>query len=418
MYTIKPLNPSDGSLSSFIDDDVITKMKMTNHCFITDIYLLNKLSKMKFPVRNRRIATVRILEFLTFLDVEMNMNDYGTLIQIPCKTMEKFFTRNHVVEYKQILKNLKIITGVPYPDGSFYKYPDLGSQKDQGICMQYRVHKNYITPKHLGLVIFDRVRKPKIQPKVINEIPDLSNKYIKTMEMLKIDIPSAIKGEFEYFRITHQNLFRLKARISIVLRTERDRFIRKGENVDRIYHTFSNVSRISRKYLNIEFNNVDVKNCQPLLLVSYLKKNKMDLDQDYKQDCESSLFYDRFIGTQGLDKEAAKVRLYKVIFFGFNKRSIFNKKFKKLYPKTWQSLLDLKTKKVSLAAELQNLESSLFNFIIPPKSAHFFTLYDAIYFTNFDDIEHIIQKIEDFFMDLGTNVQIRINDEEITSAVI
>lgn len=417
MYTLTPLNPCDVSVSDFIEDDLVSRMKMSDHCFLADIFLLERLSRVNFPIKNKRLATIQLLEFITFLDVELYKIDEDTLIEIPFVTFENYFPRNRIRRYKQILQDLGIITGVPYADGSFYRFGDSGSAEEPSKCMQFRVHNSYLQPKHLGLVVFNPTRKPKSTPDVVNDISDLNVKYVNTIESLKIDVLSAINAEFDYFRSNHRNLFRLKARISIVLRTERDRFIRKGKNVDRIYHTFSNVSRISRKFFNIEFNNIDVKNCQPLLLVAYLSKNQMLFDQNYKEDCELSLFYQQFVGINGLDKEAAKVKLYKSIFFGFDKRSRFNKKFKELYPDTWQSLAELKRQNISLAAQLQNMESSLFNHIVPFRSEYYFTLYDAVYFTDFDDVNDIVQEIEYFFMNLGVNVLLRINDEEVEVVV-
>jgi hypothetical protein len=412
MYNITPLNPNDGSALDFIDDDLVTRIKMSDNCFLADIFLLKRLSTIEFSIQNRRLATIQLLEFLTFLDVDLHQNCEDTLIEIPFVTFESYFPRNRVHEYKQILKKLKIITAVPYADGSFYKFDVSGSLEGLGKCMRFRVHKGYLQPKHLGLVVFDPPRTRKYTPILVNGISDLNCKYIKTIKSLRIDVPAAIKAEFDYFRSDHQNIFRFKSRVSIVLLTERDRFIRKGKNVNRIYYTFSNVSRVSREFFNIEFNNVDVKNCQPLLLVSYLCKNRLSFDENYKEDCELSIFYSRFVGINGLDKKAVKVRLYKSIFFGFNTRSRFNKKFKEVYPETWRSLAELKQQKVSLAAELQNLERSLFNYIVPTISEYYYTLYDAIYFTSYEDTDDIVSKIEEFFMNLNVNVMLRINDKE------
>jgi hypothetical protein len=156
MYDITPLNPNDGSALDFIDDVLVTRIKMSDNCFLTDIFLLKRLSTIEFSIQNRRLATIQLLEFLTFLDVDLHQNCEDTLIEIPFVTFESYFPRNRVHEYKQILKKLKIITAVPYADGSFYKFDVSGSLEGLGKCMRFRVHKGYLQPKHLGLVVFDK----------------------------------------------------------------------------------------------------------------------------------------------------------------------------------------------------------------------------------------------------------------------
>lgn len=79
-----------------------------------------------------------------------------------------------------------------------------------------------------------------------------------------------------------------------------------------------------------------------------------------------------------------------------------------MYPLVWQYLFEISKSEISLASRLQNLESELFNSIIPKGSKYFFTLFDAIYFDLFDDVDLIVFKIKEFFTSIGVNVQVAI----------
>jgi len=143
------------------------------------------------------------------------------------------------------------------------------------------------------------------------------------------------------------------------------------------------------------------------MLISYLSKEGFDYDDNYKKDCENGSFYDNFI-TKDISRDDVKVQLYKSIFFSFNKNLVINKKFKELYPITWMSLSKIKDSNISLASRLQNLESELFNNLIPKKSKEYFTLFDAIYFNNINDIVTLNKNIHNFFNNLGVNVTTKI----------
>ena len=157
---------------------------------------------------------------------------------------------------------------------------------------------------------------------------------------------------------------------------------------------------------------IDIVNCQPLLLVAYLTENdSLDFDLNYKNDCEDGLFYERFYdidrpkNISNIEwRSEIKVKLYKSIFFSFNKKSKINKKFKELYPKTWESLEKISITDISLASRLQNLESNLFNNIIPKHSEFYFTLFDAIYFNNIMDKYKIENEIKNYFNNFNIKV--------------
>ena len=75
---------------------------------------------------------------------------------------------------------------------------------------------------------------------------------------------------------------------------------------------------------------------------------------------------------------------------------------------TWESLLKINQGEKSLAFYLQNLESELFNKLTPAKSKYYFTLFDAIYFDNIDDVAPLTTTINEFFNSLNIKVQVEI----------
>ena len=376
----------------------LDKSKITKYCYINDITILSKLLIMELPISNTKIALRNIFDFLTYIDDRLSMNNESTVIPISHKILESFFSRNLYKKYMNILSELNIITAVSYNDGKFYVPGQLNTQ--------YRVHNEYINSDYLAIIILEEDRS---KTDFINEVEGLDERYIKTIKSLDINIREAIKDEIQYFKDNNLSISTLRNRISRLFYTKRKRFIKKGKSVDRIYHSFTNISRVSRKHINIKMANIDIKNCQPLLLVYLLKISNMSLDENYQLDCEKGKFYEKFVGINNLDRQETKVALYKNMFFGFNKNSKFNKKFKELYPNTWNSLSDINNSNKSLASQLQNIESKLFNNLIPKKSKHYFTLFDAIYFDNIDDIKDINNEINKFFNSLDINVKTEID---------
>jgi hypothetical protein len=374
----------------------LDKQELTKYCYINNIDLISKLLVNQLPISNTRIALKNIFDFLTYVDLEINKSN-STLIPIPSSKLIEFFNRDRYKQYMILLQNLGVITAVSYDDGSFYKKGELYTQ--------YRIHNNYINEEDLAIIILDEDRSKN---EFVNEVEGLDERYSKTIKTIEINIKEAIKSEIEYFNDNNLSVSTLRNRISRLFYTRRKRYIKKGKNVDRIYHSFTNVSRVSRKHIDLKMFNIDIKNCQPLLLVYLLKKNNMSIDNNYQLDCENGLFYEKFVGINNCDRDQTKVSLYKNIFFGFSIKNQFNKRFNELYPQTWSSLNTINSSDISLASQLQNIESELFNNLIPNKSKHYFTLFDAIYFDDMRDIRPISKSINDFFNKLNIEVKTEI----------
>ena len=388
---------------NIFDTFTIDCKKMTRYVYINNLDIIAKLATMELPIANRRIALRNIFDFLTYIDTKIEQNE-NTIIPISQSILISYFNRNVYKKYMDILSNLDIITKVPYEDGTFYKKGSL--------YLQYRVHNAYLNDEDLAIISLEDDRSKE---NFTNEVEGLDKRFENTIKKLEINIPLAIEAEIKHFREKSLSIYALRNRISRIFYTKRKRFIKKGKKVNRIYHSFTNLTKVSRKFFNVNLYDIDIVNCQPLLLVALLEKNGFKYDKSYKIDCEAGCFYERFMDINKPDDVSSyewrngntKPALYKSIFFGFNKASKHNKRFLELYPETWNSLKIISEECNPLASQLQNLESDLFNNLIPKKSKHYFTLFDAIYFDNILDRFSLEKEIKDYFQRYGINVAIK-----------
>jgi hypothetical protein len=393
MYTIIPLNEQHINLLRNID------YLNYNDMYIVGINFMSKLLAIeKYPINNKKIAIKNILKFMRLIDIKMKIND-ETLIKIYSHELVKIFTTKHYKRYMDLLKKLEVITVVPYNDNIFY----VPTQRTS----QYRIHTSYMNDS-ICIVIGDKKNNILLN----TDKNSYKAKFKKAITYITADFKSAILDELEHNKIENKTINNLRLRLNTLLSLNSSRFIKKGNKVDRIYHSVTNISKVARKHLSIDgvkFHDIDVKNCQPLLLCYYLRKNNMPIDDKYQYDCEMSQFYEQFM-LNNITRSEAKTLVYKNILFDFKVNSETAKVFKQLYPKTYNSLKEL-NQSTSLASELQNLEASIFNVLEPNKSKYFYTLFDSIYFTNINDCVHLMNDIKSKFGKYNINVMVTVNGE-------
>jgi len=418
MIEIIPMN-NTGLFERELSNKEIKRLTVEHYCFAVDMTLISKLITIENrPINNQKLFIRNILEFLSWLDSNEKIMDTGDG-QIHTQIFRRFFGNNHTKGYKTILSELEIITAIPHEDGTWFSYNKKNTpenMKVDAVCSRYKVHNTYYAMDEICLVVIPEGRKKYTRDTItIQDGLELDNRYINTIDKIEINTVPAIKGEIEHCIKNNLSLSILQRRISRIFNTKRSRSIKKGGNVSRIYHTFSTISRISRKHLSVNFTSIDIKNCQPLILVGYLMSNELGYDIDYKNDCEDAIFYEKFYDLyshiQDEEERRLKVKqhIYKFLFFGFTERSRVNKRFKELYPITWQTLSEIKKTDISLANRLQNLEGDLFNKLIPDFSKHYFTLFDAVYFSDSSEIGTLTKRLGELFAGLGLKVRVEIN---------
>ncbi len=377
MYEIITLNHENLSVIKTIADK--------HNIFVCGTNTFNALYNYeKYPLKNRKLAIRNMLVFLQYVDTLLT--DKST-ITISAHKIRDVFTGAKYRVYIDILAELEIITRVPYADGKFYDYGET-----KRYC-QYRIHNRYILDK-VCLVI-----APKDRPTKLISDKKYPAKFEKTIRDTKCNYSEAIKDEFYNYVLTGMPENKLRIRLSRLFALSNDRYIKQGEKVDRVYHSFSNLSKISRKHLHIDnkgFHDIDIKNCQPLLLCYLLRQLNMSVDDNYILDCENGNVYERFI-TKERDRDNVKTELYSAIYFDFKAKEPIADEFKNTYPATYQSLQILDCDPVTLASKLQNIEASVFNGLKPKKSKYYFTLFDAIYFSDSGDIQDLVKQLQDSF---------------------
>lgn len=395
MYTIIPLNEQHIDILRNIDDNF-----NNTAMYIVGINFISKLLTIeRYPIKNKKIAINNILELMRLIDCKMKIKN-ETLVQIHVDELIKIFTTKHYKRYIDLLKELEVISIVPYSDNKFY-IPKVRTS-------QYRIHNAYINDP-ICIVINNRIGSNTLN---IDE-NNYKLRFKKTIAYITADFKSAILDELEHNKIENKTTNNLRLRLNTLLSLNGTRFIKKGNKVDRIYHSVTNISRISRKHLSIhgiKFNDIDVKNCQPLLLCYFLRKNNMPIDDKYQYDCEMSQFYEQFI-EGNISRTETKRKVYRDILFDFKPDSKIAKRFNELYPNTYWSLQQLSQYDDKLAGKLQNLEASIFNVLEPKKSKYFYTLFDSIYFTNINDCIHLMNDIKSKFAEFNIKAMVTVNGE-------
>jgi hypothetical protein len=383
---------------------VMRDLQDNDSCFITNINIISKLlMRDEYPIKNKRIAIKSILTFLNYIDgIHRKEND--TLIQISQKKLIEFFSKQQYIKYMDILKELEIITCVLYKDGTLYTRPSEENNWN-GIPKLYRLYNNYINNEDLCIVLIDdKNKKMKLECEI-----DIDARFKNTIVKLDLNFKEVIISEIMNAKENNLTHNELRKRLASSFSTKHRRFIIQGKKVDRIYHSFSNITRIARQHLNIKMISIDVTNCQPALLIYFLKKNGYGVDTNYISACEEGKFYESFLidedKTNIEKRDKIKVKLYNSVFFGFFPESKTNQKFKEMYPMVWDTLNKLKSENISIVAELNNIEADLFNNLKPKKSKFYFTLFDSIYFSSFEDFADMDSKIKAYFGKLNIKIK-------------
>lgn len=396
----------DGDLFTEPKQDLLDLLnKNLDIKILADEYLI-KLQEMKhFPTNgreefNNELAIRQICNFLNHLN--QLIKEYGTELNIDKNVFIKYFSSKTYHYFKTVLIDLGIISPVynkkTYGNGQRILY-----DSRYGICKCYQVCNTYLKQKDYTILFFNK--KEKVMKNIdINCKVDI--KMVNTIINEELDYVKVFTEEIKYYNNTkEQSEFALILRLSRALSLNKERWMKPGKLVSRIYHSFSGLSRVTRKCFKTLFYCLDLKNSQPILLIHYLKSVGIEIDISYKEIVESGLFYEQFYFLKSEkidlnDKEKEKVRkdvkenLYKEIFFAFNIKGKYNKHFKQLYPKVWEALNTIHSdKNKSLASILQNIEAEIFNNLQVKKSTKYFTLFDAIYFNNIKDKESLEKQI-------------------------
>lgn len=150
----------------------------------------------------------------------------------------------------------------------------------------------------------------------------------------------------------------------------------KQSNEGRLYSSITNLSSTATPFLvlnNKPIEEIDVKNCQPLLLSNILTNDK------YSEDVQNGTFYDNVAEAMNITRTEAKLRLYKHVFFNDNTLAS-GKLFDALnliYGDDLIKQINNIKKNTKLSTTLQKIESDIF-IKATNNYSNFITKHDAI----------------------------------------
>lgn len=381
------------------------------------------------------------------------------------------FIKHYLEAVQMFIENSVKLFGLNYKKNKVnfkyvkYFYDDLIDSKTKYVTGQKSIKYTLKQHTRWTFLILDEVNDFFIKD-FKNELPidspannDLA---IDTLCNTTINISAAINAEYERlftetnelynkdYSLTERNKLFVE-RIIRIATFHNSRFINKGKNVNRVYSSFSSLTSVSRKYVqykNKYFYEVDIKNCQPLLLALLLIEEGYNIDKNYIDDVCNSIFYEqiqakakelnytsetiifnKFITLpnstkervfdyeetlQFKDRDDVKRLAYRSVYFKTKtiKTSKTAEIFNLLYPETYKSIRKYnKESEVELASVLQNKEADIVLTIIPTCS--YFTVHDAIYLTDRLEVIKVKEILENKISNMSNNkleCKIKIND--------
>jgi len=361
------------------------------------------LSYDDFPSSHRFAAIVKIFSFLRDQSIRgCKYNSYEAFT-IHSNIWKHYFTTVKYKAYQKILEDLRILKQINIRDKRKYLVGEYSTHylfdelwfKGQLIKLYIWTGRNKAT---LNSIRYDFEIWSEDEEKKNVVAENAVNYDISSIRLLA---DQAIDAEIKY----SESLDKIKKkalphRLTTIQNFElKTNDISQGVRSHRLYHKISMLSRIARKWLRDykgrPYKCLDVVNCQPLLLCAILNKYNYPIDQKYLQHCQEGIFYEQF-GNFGFDRDCVKKQIYKTVLFAQKPKRRFNQAFRTLYPVTYASLIKLaESSEYSVAAELQRAESNVFNNIVGfGEDRHgFFTLFDAVYYSDPKDYRHFEKQI-------------------------
>ena len=307
------------------------------------------------------------------------MNDSRNgYVSLSAKAMQQALNTRQYTEVKQYLLQSNIIESDDiYSNGGEY-------QQYERKCYWFRLGTQYRDVQARQVMILDiefekkltRIKNESIS-KVIEKTPHLQYMHFNLNDV-RIDSESAFYkiGEMlnsnadytlEQFQFDNHTIHKI---------LNRDFFFKRDDNVNRVHHNVSNISKRIRSFLYIEtgeaLKNLDIRNSQPLLfsivLKQYFQKELPSDVAEYISLCESGMFYEKMMQLLNIENTEANRKKFKKNFFGrifyceYNEHYQYKeaKLFEKHFPNCWSVICKEKEKNYkNLSTKMQQIESSI-----------------------------------------------------------
>lgn len=315
--------------------------------------LIKKLVELWFFIYNRQILDESTINLKGFVNIHSNelLNFYIKIgkkinykellsILINCDLVEV----NNKFSISRFSKGYRIITNILQNKLSEIEIDPTLIFKSEKTKIYWK--RKYNKHKHL----IDDIYKCSIDLEgYLNWLNDNIGKDLKPI----LNDGKVYKRILNSDRIYHYFILALKINLGI-------NWVKVSDE-GRLYSSISNLSYTAIPFIKIGWAStveIDIKNCQPLLLSCLLDKSDDSLK--YKSDVESGQFYDKMSTRLGITRDKFKLLSYRYIFFGKNKLQngkIFEA-FKLEYGLVIDQINELKNFEC-LACRLQQLESNI-----------------------------------------------------------
>lgn len=353
-------------------------------------------------------------------NIKIIPNYYYELLKINIERSQKFNNKKSFDKLINLIifiisnenhsyKKIRNITGRNYK--SYINF-----LKHSGIILNFDNHIEGVKAKKYNLVDTDDTltlflnyeSDEIIEDEIIDKNYKLEGDKLFTLENTQINIPLAIKLNNEKAIEKHENKkgcysAMMTNRIIAISRFINKRYYFKSENCGRLFSSFTELSKESRKalFININgidnyFHSVDLKNASPYLL-SLIIKNEFNIESDFLKDTSKGVFYEKlqnqclksnpkavysYDKKRFLDfkqRDDIKIMVCGSILYGNLNNKVLLEAFKTLYKNEYKALQDLKQKHgKELANKIMKIESEIFlNIEIDDFT---FTVHDEINF--------------------------------------
>jgi len=231
---------------------------------------------------------------------------------------------------------------------------------------------------------------------------DLNDYIIWLKENINLELKPVINnGILERRFLTKERIWDY---INDALMINYDNIWFKVSNEGRFYNSTTNLSYTALPFIKLKrrsIKEIDVANCQPLILSKLINNN------EYKSDCELGIFYDNLSRELNITRNEAKVLSYKYIFFSNKKLKtgkIYNA-MEKLYKGVIEQINELRDK-IEISKEMQKIESDIFVNKISNLDFKMMLRHDAVYVYE-EDYDIIKSYVIREFNKIGLNPTIK-----------
>jgi hypothetical protein len=353
------------SLWFYIYNEQIKDDSIVNLNGFTNIYYKN-LEKFRIKINQKSYHYKHLLNLLEEVDLIKSNDKYST------KTFSKSYRINTSIiedQYEEVELDFdKIFTNIHNKSYWLRKYPNHKKQIKDTYEVKIELNDYIVWMKNnIGI---------ELKPVIKNGV--LERRYLTTERMYNYIIES--------LKINYDNIWF------------------KISNEGRFYNSTTNLSYTALPFIRLKRRKVkelDVANCQPLILSNIIKNDK------YKKDCELGIFYDNLSKKLNIERNECKMLSYKYIFFS-NKQLKSGKIYdamKELYGDVIEQINDIRKDK-EISKEMQKIESSIFVDKIANLDFIMMLRHDAVYVYE-EDYDLIKMYIIKEFKNIGLNPTIK-----------